>query len=167
MQAVVTVPAYFNDAQRQATRDAGKLAGLEILVHEYCHLTQWQDGFHLWKKAGRALPVIDEWLEGKYKRPETLNRAFEIAIGLERDNEMRSVRMINEWGLNIDVDRYIKRANAYLMFYNWLRQTRKWSKPNNTPYSNKRIVAAMPANFKLDYSKLPKRFEKLYKEENI
>lgn len=30
-QAVVTVPAYFNDAQRQATRDAGKLAGLEIL----------------------------------------------------------------------------------------------------------------------------------------
>jgi molecular chaperone HscA len=31
VQAVVTVPAYFNDAQRQATRDAGKLAGLEIL----------------------------------------------------------------------------------------------------------------------------------------
>ena len=30
-QAVVTVPAYFNDAQRQATRDAGKLAGLEVL----------------------------------------------------------------------------------------------------------------------------------------
>ena len=31
VQAVVTVPAYFNDAQRQATKDAGKLAGLEIL----------------------------------------------------------------------------------------------------------------------------------------
>jgi len=30
-QAVITVPAYFNDAQRQATRDAGKLAGLEVL----------------------------------------------------------------------------------------------------------------------------------------
>ena len=30
-QAVVTVPAYFNDAQRQATKDAGKIAGLEIL----------------------------------------------------------------------------------------------------------------------------------------
>ncbi|NOY83528.1 MAG: Fe-S protein assembly chaperone HscA [Nitrospirae bacterium] len=30
-QAVITVPAYFNDAQRQATKDAGKLAGLEIL----------------------------------------------------------------------------------------------------------------------------------------
>ncbi len=30
-QAVITVPAYFNDAQRQATRDAGKIAGLEVL----------------------------------------------------------------------------------------------------------------------------------------
>jgi molecular chaperone DnaK len=30
-QAVVTVPAYFNDAQRQATKDAGKIAGLDVL----------------------------------------------------------------------------------------------------------------------------------------
>ena len=30
-RAVITVPAYFNDAQRQATRDAGRLAGLEVL----------------------------------------------------------------------------------------------------------------------------------------
>lgn len=31
LKAVITVPAYFNDAQRQATRDAGKLAGLDVL----------------------------------------------------------------------------------------------------------------------------------------
>src|SRR5947199_3315995 len=30
-QAVITVPAYFNDAQRQATKDAGTIAGLEVL----------------------------------------------------------------------------------------------------------------------------------------
>lgn len=30
-KAVITVPAYFNDSQRQATRDAGRVAGLEIL----------------------------------------------------------------------------------------------------------------------------------------
>src|SRR5262245_46326585 len=30
-RAVITVPAYFNDAQRQATKDAGKIAGLEVL----------------------------------------------------------------------------------------------------------------------------------------
>ena len=30
-EAVITVPAYFNDAQRNATKDAGKIAGLEVL----------------------------------------------------------------------------------------------------------------------------------------
>ena len=30
-KAVITVPAYFNDMQRQATKDAGKIAGLEVL----------------------------------------------------------------------------------------------------------------------------------------
>ena len=42
-QAVITVPAYFNDAQRQATKDAGKIAGLEVLriinAVSYTHLT--------------------------------------------------------------------------------------------------------------------------------
>ena len=32
-QAVITVPAYFNDAQRQATKDAGRIAGLEVLAY--------------------------------------------------------------------------------------------------------------------------------------
>ena len=158
---------YFCDEEGILACSMGANDGLEILVHEYAHLTQWQDGYKLWKKAGRALPVIDEWLEGKYKRPQTLQRAFEIAIELERNNEMRSVRLINEWGLSIDVDKYIKKANSYLMFYNWMKQTRRWCKPNNMPYHNKRIVAAMPTNFKLDYSKLPKQFETIYKKENI
>lgn len=158
---------YFCDVEGVLACSMGGKDGLEILVHEYAHLTQWQDGYKLWKSANRALPVIDEWLEGKYKRPSTLQRAFEIAIELERNNEMRSVRLINEWGLSIDVDKYIKKANSYLMFYNWMRQTRKWSKPNNQPYHNKRIVKAMPTNFKMNYNKLPKKLEILYKEENI
>ncbi len=32
-QAVITVPAYFNDSQRQATKDAGKIAGLEVIAN--------------------------------------------------------------------------------------------------------------------------------------
>jgi molecular chaperone DnaK (HSP70) len=44
-QAVITVPAYFNDAQRQATKDAGKIAGLEVLriVNEPTAL-RWHTG---------------------------------------------------------------------------------------------------------------------------
>ena len=36
-QAVITVPAYFNDSQRQATKDAGKIAGLEVLLQTATH----------------------------------------------------------------------------------------------------------------------------------
>ena len=35
-QAVITVPAYFSDAQRQATKDAGRIAGLNVLRIIYC-----------------------------------------------------------------------------------------------------------------------------------
>ena len=32
-EAVITVPAYFNDSQRQATKDAGRIAGLDVKAH--------------------------------------------------------------------------------------------------------------------------------------
>ena len=37
-KAVITVPAYFNDAQRQATKDAGRIAGLDVLRLVNCLL---------------------------------------------------------------------------------------------------------------------------------
>ncbi len=39
-EAVITVPAYFNDSQRQATKDAGKIAGLTVkrIINEPCFL---------------------------------------------------------------------------------------------------------------------------------
>ena len=43
-QAVITVPAYFSDSQRQATKDAGKIAGLEVLriINEPTGLRPWR-----------------------------------------------------------------------------------------------------------------------------
>lgn len=57
-QAVITVPAYFNDAQRQATRDAGKIAGLEVLriINEP---TAASLAYGLDKKANEIILVFD------------------------------------------------------------------------------------------------------------
>ncbi|MDB5049864.1 MAG: dnaK [Fibrobacteres bacterium] len=57
-QAVVTVPAYFNDAQRQATKDAGKIAGLEVLriVNEP---TAAALAYGLYKKKNETIAVYD------------------------------------------------------------------------------------------------------------
>ncbi|MCE0743590.1 molecular chaperone DnaK [Acetobacter sicerae] len=57
-QAVITVPAYFNDAQRQATKDAGKIAGLEVLriINEP---TAAALAYGLEKKNGGTVAVYD------------------------------------------------------------------------------------------------------------
>ena len=57
-QAVITVPAYFNDAQRQATKDAGKIAGLEVLriINEP---TAASLAYGLDKKADQNIAVFD------------------------------------------------------------------------------------------------------------
>ncbi|WP_308719741.1 molecular chaperone DnaK [Komagataeibacter xylinus] len=57
-QAVITVPAYFNDAQRQATKDAGRIAGLEVLriINEP---TAAALAYGLQKKDGGTIAVYD------------------------------------------------------------------------------------------------------------
>jgi len=57
-QAVITVPAYFNDAQRQATKDAGKIAGLEVLriINEP---TAASLAYGLDKKENKKIAVYD------------------------------------------------------------------------------------------------------------
>ena len=53
-EAVITVPAYFDDSQRQATKDAGKIAGLEVkrIINEPRQLL-WRTA---WKKAKMTKP---------------------------------------------------------------------------------------------------------------
>ena len=57
-KAVITVPAYFNDAQRQATKDAGKIAGLEVLriINEP---TAASLAYGLDKKTNKKIAVYD------------------------------------------------------------------------------------------------------------
>ena len=70
-QAVITVPAYFNDAQRQATKDAGRIAGLSaenpIAIDYYRHasllIDNWWNAFEgLLISPSRGLFVFLPWL---------------------------------------------------------------------------------------------------------
>ena len=81
-QAVITVPAYFNDAQRQATKDAGKIAGLEVLriINEP---TAAALAYGLEKKGGKTIAVYD--LGGA---------TFDISI-LEIDDGLFEVKSTN------------------------------------------------------------------------
>ena len=138
---------------------------IEILVHEYCHLTQWVEKIPLWDKSATSLAKVDDWLGGQEVRG--ISRHLGIARDLELDNEKRAVALIREWDLKVDVEHYIKKANAYVQFYNYMGISRRWSKPGNSPYSNENLINEMPDKFNMNYKKMSKKVEKVFKQENI
>jgi hypothetical protein len=138
---------------------------IEILVHEYCHLTQWSEGIDLWGKAGESLAIIEEWLGGN--EVKDIDYHLGIARDLELDNERRTAKLLKAWDLGIDIEHYIRKANAYVQFYNYMYKTRKWCSPKNSPYTNERLIAQMPKRFNMRYKKMSKQVEKIFTQENI
>lgn len=148
---------WFDSANKELVVAMNRPDALSILVHEYCHVTQWIEGIDLWVKSDNAISKVDQWLGGK--RIHHIDKHLAIARDLELDNEKRAVRMIRKWKLNINVDDYIRKANAYVHFYNWIRHTRKWSKPANSPYSNSHVLSRMSTRFNMQYMRLTPHVE--------
>lgn len=138
---------------------------LELFVHEYAHMTQWMQECVEWQRAAYISDEIDRWLTG-----EDIEGIEDMVIAmraLELDNEKRSVELIKRFGLNVDLHRYVRKANGYVYFYTWLLTTRKWSRPGNSPYSNERVIATMPNEFQESYDVLPDYVKRVFQEENI
>ena len=138
---------------------------IEILAHEYSHLTQWVEQIKLWKDAEISLSKVWEWLDGK--NIKNIDKHIAVARDLELDNEKRTIEVIKLFGLKIDMENYVRKANAYVQFYNYMRKTRKWSKPNNSPYKNERVKSMMSTKFDMNYQVLTPKIEKVFKEEDI
>lgn len=137
----------------------------EILVHEYSHLTQYVENNTIYQKGNIGCIKMDEWLDGKYVK--NINKYLDDVRDMELDTEKRSVELIKTFGLNIDIDTYIKKANAYVLYYNWLKETRTWCKPSNYPYNNKRLLEKMSNKFNMKYGKLIPELHRIFSEENI
>lgn len=161
----VKCSGYFDDDKKVLAVAMKSSLALEILVHEFGHLTQYLENCEPWKNLGNSLDKTFDWLAGKNVRQ--INNSIDKARDMELDNEKRSVQIIKDFNLNIDIDWYIKRANSYVYFYNWMKTTRRWSSPNNSPYKNKRLLQVMPKTFQKSYRTIPKRIEKVFREENI
>ena len=162
---IIKCSGYFDDAV-PLILVAGKRDGFKTtLAHEYCHLTQWVDGLDLFIKSDHAIKATDRWLLGN--RVNHIEEHMAICRDLELDNEIRTSHFVRKYDLDISVDNYIKMANAYVLSYNWLLVSRKWSKPGNSPYSNKRLIAAMSNKFDMDYETLDPNIYKIFKEEKI
>lgn len=156
---------YFDSENKELVVAMKQKNSLAILVHEYGHLTQWLDKIEIWDRADISLPKMTDWLEGK--KIHNIQKHLSVVRDLELDNEKRSVKIIKKWGLSINTEEYTRKANAYVHFYNYLYYSRKWCKPSNTPYNNKKIISLMSSRFNMRYDILHEHIKKVFEKENI
>jgi hypothetical protein len=161
----IKASGYFDESVPTLVCSMNRPDAIEILVHEYGHLTQWVDDTPLWKSVEISMPILDDWLAGT-EHPD-IAKHIGNCRDLELDNEKRAVNIIKKFELPIDIPRYRKKANSYVMFYNYMLISRRWCTPKNSPYSNKRVIEAMPDRFSMNYAKLPKKIEKIFTEEGF
>jgi hypothetical protein len=127
---------------------------LGVLMHEYCHLTQWIESCDAWRLTIKYDGSIFEWVQGK--RIANLVPTIKAVQAMEADNERRTLRLIKELDAPIDVADYAKRANAYIHFHNVLGDLRKWYKAPSALYVPE-ILEHCNTTIDDDFSKTPKK----------
>lgn len=154
---------YFDSTQMKLAYARKSDNWLELLAHEYCHLTQWVEKLPEWDNY----IDIDGWLNHDVEwTQKEINRAIKSCIALELDNEKRTVEVIKKFKLPIDIELYVKKANAYLTFYSYIAESRRWlNAEQRAPYANKEIIKSMPSRFKREYYKLSDKNRKLFLKE--
>jgi hypothetical protein len=105
-----------------------------------------------------------EWLDGK--RIQKVDFHLDNCLALELDCEKRAVELMKLWDLGIDIKDYIKRANAYMYFWKYLKYSRKWCNPYNTPSCNDILVNMMPNRFLNDYT-LTDEIREIFEKQSI
>ena len=117
---------------------------LDVLVHESCHLDQFLEKSKLWVSDANSLFLVEAWIHKKNISIERRDRGFRNTVALELDCEKRTIAKIKKYGLDINKDEYIQKANSYLFAYLYALIYRKWYP---TPYENPRVWRKMPKNF--------------------
>ena len=133
---------------------------LGLLAHESSHMDQWVERPYIWKKLGLGYDLFFEWLDGGIKKREDLEEAVQDIIRLEKDCEERAIRKMLNYNLPVNVERYKRRANAYMYAYLYFLETRKW-----VPriYSRPEVWSKSPVRFPRGYKKIPRGLHTAFK----
>lgn len=140
---------YFDSGGKQLVVAINRPDYLQILIHESSHLDQYIENCKAWRGEKNGF-MVDEWLSGKDWDKRKIKRAINNTISLELDCEKRSVKKIIQYNLPVGETVYIQKANAYLLFYNFMFYVRRWIDPNNCPYVKPEVYNKMPTKFMSD-----------------
>lgn len=164
------VSGYFDEDNKTLACALGKPTEqwLSILVHEFNHMQQSIEKAKVWTDIETRYyeygEVLDSFLNGKKYPSRVIKECIRRNRDMELDCEIRSVDMIRYFGLNINVEEYIKQANSYVYFYTVMGITKRWC--DKPPYAIREIVECMPTKFLKpdEYNYIDKDLINLYKE---
>jgi hypothetical protein len=117
----------FHEGTRRLAVAIGDPDWSGVLAHELGHVEQLIE--KTFAKIGPAQDVFDKHIHGHPQPPRTLLRATRALQRMEMDAERHALRLIHEFNLPVDVLRYVKSANAYVLGFEWARRHGRW--PNS------------------------------------
>lgn len=124
---------------------------LGVLAHEYAHFLQWLEYTNRAVDADdHAATIFFGWLGGKDYENKEVQKAFMRITIMERDTERRAVEVIKKFGLNVDIPRYIQKANCYIYMHWIMRERRSWNykRGAKNPLRSNKLMGMMPDSFK-------------------
>lgn len=153
--------------EKQICVAKGNARWVEVLAHEYSHFIQWLSGSRLYSLCfgpmGNHAAIQEDWLRGKKYEARRVRKAFDAVRAMERECEMIAVKVMEEYGLNIDIERYKQEANCYVYIHHLMeihrKELDKFKKDPMIPY----YIRKMPSTFRQQsHSTLPKKVEEIF-----
>jgi hypothetical protein len=146
-----------------------------VLVHEACHMEQWHLNCKVWRESWIVPGIGSEdlvflWTDREIEfKPRQLKRMIRLSVNLELDCERRAARLLRQINKQfpdqrIDTQDYIRKGNAYLMFWFMVAKARQWYPIGKRPYELPEVYEEFPASFNMDYTKLPRKYERIFRK---
>lgn len=136
-----------------------------IFAHEFCHFLQWIAKEQIWHDF-RTISVDDIYniYNNKPITEERLLFCLNVCRDIELDCERRTVDLLKKYKIPIKISDYIRGANAYIHFYNHIKQYRRWYPPKKMPYARKGLLKASSPKFLKSYDSIPAKMAAAYKK---
>lgn len=144
------------------------------LYHEFNHMEQWHENCKAWRECLVTDLIGTEdliclWMENEIELSRAQLKDYtQRSVNVELDCERRTVRLIRrlrkEGKTTIDPKVFTQKANAYVMLWWMVAKTRAWYTIGKRPFELPEVYSEFPTTFSLDYTKLPRKYEKLYAE---
>lgn len=146
---------WFDYEEREFVVAMANEMGFEIFVHEYSHFKQWVNKSPYFIRMNGATSIFFDWLKGTEYPDGICHLAWKHTVELELDCEKQALCIIADNNLPVDVDKYVRAANAYLLSYQFVAKERKW--PKTSAYNYEDILNSMPKELQpLEYYFEPK-----------